>query len=351
MTKKPTSQSSSESKDEVLTSPFTYTRLSSFLTCERLEWFAFQAGGCGVERIKKETFWLEGEFGHYALKHWYTNAERGGLMLRANMVKRIEKMIEDLGEMELEEKQKIEVKLAAMVGACHAYKQQYKSDFARYKVLFVEEPFEITIGDIPFMGRLDLGIQDKETKEIGFMEHKFLTQFSLNNWTVLPLNLQQLIYTLGFKEITGKYPNWYMWNIIQKSKLRRKGMTPMKGHKIAQPEPILEFEARVQQQYLQEPDKMFFRPPPRLVEEKPLEKIQDHIIQHVKAWREMQKAKDLPPMRFPSCETKYGGTCPFAEACAEELLGHKQGWNAPKNRGLYRLKEVLHPELEEDGEE
>lgn len=324
---------------------FTQSRLMDFLTCERFEWYKYRAAGVGVEVVAKEDFFLEGEFGHYALHHWYKNPPHG-LMLRENMVKRIKGMMDDLGEINPEDYERKEMKLAAMVGACHAYKVKYKDDFKKYEILFTEEQFEIDIEGITFRGKLDLGVKERETEDEGFVEHKFVSSFSSKNYEVLPLNLQQLIYTLGFKQITGKYPKWYIWNMIKKSQLRRTGTKPKKGEAVAHPEPLIQYESRVQQQYIEEPDKMFLRTPPRLVEANALEELRKMVAYHLASWVTLSRGKEIPAMRFSSCEGRYGSVCPFGPACVAQMAGHKDGWNSGECSGLYRKKVVQHPELE-----
>jgi len=330
---------------------FTQTRMNTFLECERKEWFQFQAGGCGVESAVKEDYFIEGEFGHYVLKHWYQTgkASKGErpLMLRENMIKRIKAMLDEIPNADMDKVNDINRKLTAMIGACCAYKLVYREDFKRFDILAVESPFEIELGGIKFAGRIDLALHDKDTKTDGFMEHKFLQAFSLENFTNLPLNLQQLVYSMGFEQVTGKLPSWYRWNIVKKSMLRRKGMEPKKGEVVAHPEQLVEFEARVQAQYMEEQDKMFFRPPPRRVEATALEQVRADITAHIENWKRINAEGKVPPMRWSSCEGRYATGCMFGPACTAVLAGHKQGWNAPECRGLYRPKEVLHPELEE----
>jgi len=329
---------------------FTQSRLMDFLTCERLEWFKFQAGGNGVEVMARPDFFLEGEFGHYALSHWYANPPHG-LMLRENMIKRVNKLIDELGEVEEEEMNRKKAKLSAMIGACYAYKSHYKKDFDQFNIILNEAKFEIELGGVTFRGRIDLGVEDKKTKEVGFVEHKFLSSFSLGTYTNLPLNLQQLVYTLGFKELTGKFPNWYVWNVIKKSSLRRKGVKPKKGEMVAHPEALLQYEARVQQQYVEKPDDMFFRTPPRIIEAKALDNLKEMVAGYVMDWTELCQKGVIPSMRFSSCEQRYGQPCPFAPACTAWMAGHKNGWDAGECAGLYRKKVIQHPELEEDKKE
>ena len=131
--------------------------------------------------------------------------------------------------------------------------------------------------------------------------------------------------------------------MIKKSQLRRKGMTG--EGKV--PESLLEYEARVQSQYMEEKDKMFFRPPPRLVEPKALDSVQKHLTHHIAQFKSMMDSKEMPPMRWPSCTGMYGKPCMFGPACMAESVGHREGWNAPECQGLYRVKPVQHMELED----
>jgi hypothetical protein len=332
---------SKETKDTKV-SDFSQTRLMTYMTCPRKEYYQFRIDGVGITSSTPESYFLEGEFGHYALMYFYRNKA----MLKENMIKRIKKMIDRLGAITPEYDQDLRQDMAAMMGACNAYKQLYKKDFTKYKVLFVEQQFEVNIAGYTFKGKLDLGLEDLKDGTKGFVEHKFLSQFSIANFTNLPLNIQQLVYSLGFKQITGEYPTWYMWNIIKKSSLRRKGTKPAKGMAVAVPEHLLEFEARVLQQYMDEPEKMFFRPPPRMVEAEALKRVVEIVEAHMKQW---EASLSKPPlMNLSACEGKYNTACTFAPACTAFMTGHKDGWNAPECTGMYKKKEDQHPELVED---
>lgn len=335
----------SKQQDDNKVSVFSQSRLMSFMTCPRKEYYQYRISGVGISPAVPETYFVEGDFGHYALMFYYKNRT----MLKENMVKRINKSMDALGAITPEYEQDLRQDLAAMTGACNAYKQIYKKDFTQYEVLFIEKQFEVEIAGYTFRGKLDLGLKDKSDGTCGFFEHKFLSQFSLSNYTNLPLNIQQLIYSLGFKEITGAYPTWYRWNIIKKSSLRRKGLKPAKGMAVAVPENLLEFEARVQQQYMDEPEKMFFRPPPRLVEAEALKRVADIVEAHMKLWEAGCSKPAL--MNLSSCEGKYNSACAYAPACTAFMSGHKDGWNAPECTGMYKVKEEQHPELMEDGDD
>ena len=329
-------------KEKEIVVDFTQSRLKDFMTCPRLEFYKYRAGpkGVGVGPALKEDYFIEGEFAHYALKHWYV----GQKMQRVHMMTRVDKMVAGMGEVDPVIADKIRAKLAAMIGACFGYKGSYKGDFDKYEILFVEEPFEFLLGKFRIRGMLDLGLKDKSDDTQGFMDHKFLQALKIENYTALPLNIQQLVYTMGFHALTGEFPKWFIFNFIKKSQLRRKGGTVKNPGK----EPWMQYEARVAQQYLDEPGKMFFRPPPVIVEQKVLEIIKEQVLQWLTAWEVCAEMpdKDLP-MTLTSCEGMYGKLCTFGPACTAFLAGKgKHGWDAPQCKGLYKPKEVLHPELD-----
>jgi hypothetical protein len=314
---------------------FTYSRLMTFLECERKEFFQYLAGGAGVAPAEVQDFFVEGEFGHYALQHWY----KTGRMLRDNMTKRVSKSIDALGEIPPELDNRLRIKLTAMIGACQAYKMHYKADLDRWEILACEEPFELDLGEgRVWRGKLDLVVKDKSDDTIGLIDHKFLQAIS-NITATLPLNPQQLTYVKGVEKLVGKMPDWYMWNIIKKSSLRQKTAGSL--------EPLVQFETRVQQQYLEEPDKMFYRTQPKMVEPLAVERAWDDMMVHLDNHHKLSETGEMPPMRFSACVGMFGNPCVFGPACLAKLLGRgAQGWDAPECRGLYRVKEVQHEELD-----
>jgi len=323
------------------------SRIKTFLACNRLEYYRYRAGeGVGVESTRPETFFVEGEFGHYALMHFY----RTGMMLRQNMLKRMKKIIDSLQGLDPEEFEEYSVKVSAMMGAALGYKARYKNDLSQFNILGVEQTFEVEVFGVKVVGKIDLAVEDKTTKKCGFIEHKFVTIMpNADRMSSLPLDVQGLIYTLGFKKLFGKSPDWYRFNYVRKSALRRKGPTKDKpGYN----EPLEQFEARVGEQYLNEPDKMFWRTPEMPVEENMAKRVGDQLGRIVTGIVEnVDDKQDQPDMNFESCDGKYGRPCSFVPACTAYLAGKKQGWNAPECMGLYRSKAALNPELIEEKEE
>lgn len=329
----------SQSTEPLPSLKVTQSRILSYQNCPRKEYYQFRAGKCGVRPPVTPIYFLEGEFGHYALMHWY----RSGRMLRQNMIKRIEAK---LNEMTLEpaEYDEYRQKMAAMIGAAHGYKVHYAGDLKRYKIVGVEQKFSVKLGDHTIEGKIDLAVEDQKNGGSGFFEHKFVSQFSSKTFQAIPLRLQGLIYALGYKSLYKKLPDWYQYNFIRKSAYARKGPTKTNPTYI---EPFDHFEARVTDQYINEPDRMFFRPPPQIVEPVVLKNIEDQVLIWI---RQMQLSKG-DVLNLSSCEGMYGTLCEYGPACTAFLQGHGDGWDAPECRGLYIRKEVLFPELEEEEEE
>lgn len=334
------STSASASKPEVL--EVTYSRLSTFLVCPMLEYYHYRAGTCGVESTRPVIPFIEGELGHYALHHFHQSDR----MLRANMLDRVEKIVARLGPISPELDNEIRVRLAAITGACLGYKVKYRGDRDRYEHVLIETPFAFDLGEftltdgkpvkVVVRGRIDRFSKDEETKRYILWENKFVSGVTAGKYDSLPLDLQTLIYCEAVKKLTGRYPDEKTWDFIIKSRL-----------KLKQTETLASFEARVQQQYTEEPDKMFFRPPPKRVDKNMFPRLKEQLGLLMNGFL----YSETPMMNFSSCLGSYGRPCPFIQACTAKLQGEKDGWNAAQCQGLYHAKKVLHPELEPEAEE
>jgi len=334
----------SKSETQVLT----YSRLMAFMQCPRLEYYKYRVANVGLKTTAPYIPYIEGELGHYALKFFYKN----GTMLRENMLKRVAKIIDAAGPLDPETDDDLRTAISAMVGAVLAYKEQYYGDIdhtdnqgkviqkGKYDRLMVEEPFEFEFEGYKFDGRIDLLARDRTNKKVVLIEHKFTSGQLAGRLVQLPMDLQEMIYCEAVKQLTGAYPDFKIWNFIRKSQLRRKKMGDIL-------EPVGTFEARVQKQYIDEPDKMFFRSQPLVVEPKMIENVRLQLANILKDFR----AEGKPVMRFSSCLGQYGRPCEFIQACTGHLLDHADGWNAPESQGLYRLKEAQHEELRNEDDD
>lgn len=324
-----------ESTGELKQDSMTFTRLSSFLRCPMSEYYSYGVNNVGVETTAPYIPFIEGDFGHYAVAMFY----KTGLMLRANLLKRAEVTIAEVtvaaGGLDPEVDEELRLSLAAMLGAAPGYRNQYKGDLDKYEVLFVEEPFEFQIGPYTIRGKVDRGLRDKKTGDALVWETKWVGGITQGAYAALPMSLQDLLYCEGFKQITGEYPRLMARDYIQKTRLRRRKDSQ------GGVESLVQYESRVSQQFIEEPDKMFWRPPPRLVEKQVVQGVHNHVENILKM---REQVMQNPYMSF-TCLGMYGTPCPFVQACTAKLAGHNDGWNAPECRGQYRLKPELHPEL------
>jgi hypothetical protein len=140
-------------------------------------------------------------------------------------------------------------------------------------------------------------------------------------------------------------PDYVVFDYIIKSQLRKK------ASKSGGYETLPSFTSRVQEQYLTKMDEqtgkhaMFVRMPPIPLETTMLTRAEAMIGTAISHMRNCQ------PICEWQCIGRYGQGCGFIEACTALLKNHKDGWNAPECRGLYKKKEVLHTELEKEEED
>lgn len=327
----------------------TYSRMSSYLTCPTLEYYQYRAGGCGIEGTEPYLPFIEGEFLHYALHHWYKSQR----MLRDNLIRRITKKIDEVKELgggagllpEVDDK--LRVSLTAMVGACLGYKDRYRTDFTQHDVVLTEAPFRVEMQDLGIFleGKIDLltRTRDKD-KKLVLWEHKAVGDVAQDSYVALPLSFQDMVYCLGVEQLTGDLPDLTQRNYILKSRLRRKGELAKSNL-----ETLPCFEARVLAQYMEEPDKKFFRPPPLRVLPVTVECVMEHLNKLITQFR--GGFDETPLMNFTSCLGMYGQACRFVPACVAKMQKHADGWNAPECQGLFRPKKLQHPELKVEKEE
>lgn len=310
----------------------TYSRIASFLTCPMKEFYQYRAGGKGIESTTPYIPFIEGEFLHYALMHFHKSYR----MLRVNLLKRADKIIERVtrsaGGLDPETDDKLRIALAAMTGAALGYKILYHDDQLKFETLYVEEPFQFELEGYIIRGRIDWIARDKETDKLVNWENKSASQISSDTYVALPMSLQDLLYCEGTHMLLGEYPDLRCRNYVIKTKLRRK------KDKQGGRETLASYEARVLQQYVDEPEKKFFRPPPLRVLKKTMESVRDQLALN------LRRMKAEASMAF-NCEGKFGQPCQFVPACTAKLQGHADGWNAPECAGMYRSKEHQHPEL------
>jgi hypothetical protein len=310
---------------------YTYTRLMSWLDCPMREFYEFQAGGHGIKSAMPYEPFIEGELGHYAIAMW----RKSGRMLKVNMIKRVEKILDDLRKgagAEPELIDSLEKKLAAMVGATQAYKMHYKADLEDHEWKAIEEEAEVQIGNSTVLMKMDAISTRKKDKRLILWENKFVSSATnaAATYALLPMNLQTTLYCEGCKQLLGKYPDFIQFDYTFKSALRLK-----------KDESVEAFHDRVRDQYLEDPGKKFFRPPSIPFDPNVLDRVKTAVRKQV-----AQMQGTIPNFNFGSCAGKYGKPCQFAPACTARLAGKSvEGWDSAMCAGLYKKKTKTHPEL------
>ena len=312
-----------------------YSRIRTFLECPMKEYYTYRVEGVGITTTTPYKPFILGDLLHYALAKYHDpQCQR---MLRQNMINRVHKVIDSLGPIEPEKLNSMMVELHGMVGACLGYKEVYKTDKDEFETLFVEKDFAFERKGVTIRGKVDWGVKTKDNKTM-FVEEKSTSDspsMLLTKYALTPLNAQGLIYTEGFKSITGAYPDLMCWDYVVKTGLRPKGSLE-KGNL----EPLETYIDRVQEQYMVEPEKKFFRTPPLPVDQNLVKAVWEYLDTII-----MKIQTERPYMSF-NCLGMFGTACPFAEACTAKLRGMKDGWNAGNCLGLYKLKECQHEELD-----
>ena len=313
----------------------TYSRVKTFLECPMKEYFSYRVNGVGITIREPYVPFIAGEMLHYALSKFHDpNCQ---MMLKENMIKRVNKIIDSFGPMDSDLLDKLQTDMYGMIGACLGYKERYATDKTKYETLFVEKEFTFELHGFTWRGKLDWVVRNMD-KKLMFVEEKSTSESSdslANKYSVLPLDLQGLIYTKGVEAVTGEMPELMCWDFILKTKLRRKGDIE-KGNL----ETLPDFAERVKMQYLEEPEKKFFRTPPLLVQKQMVENVNKQL-----GFVANRIACEVPHMSF-DCLGMYGTPCKFAPACTAKLKNHKDGWDAGECLGIYKVKEAQHEELD-----
>jgi len=315
----------------------TFSRISMILGCPMKGFYGYQAGGNGIELLAPFMPFIEGEFVHYALSHFHKSDRMQRVHLMERMKEIINRYKDGAGGIDPELDNKLQKSLAAMLGACLGYKQRYKDDKDKYETLYVEEPFQFEIAGFTVEGVIDWVARDKKSDQLIIVEHKTTSRLAPSVYEAMPMSFQDLLYCEGVKALTGEYPDAMMRNYVVKSALRRR------KDKEGGMESLPQFETRVTQQYMDEPEKKFFRTPPVKLLKTTIKSV---LAQLEKILSHIALVQVDPYMDFSACIGKYDTPCAFMPACRAKLQCHADGWNAPECRGLFREKEELHPEVE-----
>lgn len=90
------------------------------------------------------------------------------------------------------------------------------SGFGEYEIIGVEEPFNISIGDIKITGIIDLILKDKQ-KNIHLADHKSSDVKKVDSDKAKEYWKQMYLYSIAIKDKYGKYPKQLHINAFRKN--------------------------------------------------------------------------------------------------------------------------------------
>ena len=139
---------------------------------------------------------------------------------------------------------------AVVMGMLKGYAKAYlKGDMASYKILRAEESFAIPLEKgRQYMGKRDLLVMDRKTEKLVLFEHKTTSRLDGGYLAKLPLDNQILGYAWSVGKLMGRLPERVVYNVAKKPGIRQKAS-----------ETFEEFAARVEQEYVLEPARYFYR--------------------------------------------------------------------------------------------
>ena len=203
-----------------------------------------------------------------------------------------------------------------------------KADLKRYKVIETEKAFKLKMGKgMVYRGKRDMMVKRKNDKKLFLVEHKTTARLDAAYISKLPLDSQILGYAMSYEEEHRRLPDGVMYNVTMKSQCRQTGSESFK-----------QFCQRLEDIYLNEPTRMFYREPVRFKKKD----IANFKVELLKFFKEFNRsiAEKYFYMNTTEC-TEYGG-CNFMRLCLE----------GPNMKTLmhYRVRKAVHEELEETQE-
>lgn len=188
---------------------------------------------------------------HKCLAEWYrSNGKIKMEKIAAPVAKELGSFLKTHGDFfDNEEKEKLESSIATFVGMVVGYAAANDSDRKTLKFdpqIGVEREFLVDCGEFYYAGSID-GLPTVKGKQ-WLMEHKTASFVNEHYISRLALDTQSRGYMFAVKALTGKLPHGVIYNVTQKCKLRRKC-----------DEKAEDFNRRVAEAYMSEPDKYFYR--------------------------------------------------------------------------------------------
>lgn len=210
----------------------------------------------------------------------------------------------DKGSMSPDDMQDLELDKAKIQGIMSAYIEAYEKDFDEYPTILTEQEGEVAMINGSLRGRLDALFQDKNDSW-WILETKTTSQISNTQLQKVPLDSQTLGYCALAESIIHEVPIGVIYNVIQKSRLRRKIRESWE-----------EFITRVKVDYSNWRERGYFqRTKIRLNDRHFHDWKEDKTNLITEIVSKMDNPDTIWRRSTGACEGKYGSACEYLPAC------------------------------------
>lgn len=187
---------------------------------------------------------------HECLGAWYRSKRSSMAKIVAPVFKELNELLEKEGQFyDDEEREKLSAGISSFRGMMMGYAEVHKADRDTWKFhrdIGIEREFLIDCGDFYYAGSIDGVPQVMGCDWV--LEHKTASNISESYVGRLALDTQSRGYMFAIMAITGKMPKGTIYNVTQKTKLRRKSDESWES-----------YNSRVAQDYMAQPDKYYYR--------------------------------------------------------------------------------------------
>lgn len=321
-------------------SPFIWTSssLKLFRRCKRKFYWKY------IHRLvtkRQSSSLVVGTAFHNALADWYSNPKTTMEKVAERHAEKLKQQIQDnLHFFDQDEADKAQQQLDTLVGMLTGYGIEYGKDRKAWVIekSGIETKFDVDCGSYRFQGKIDGCFARKVAGYKGhrpfLIEHKTASRIGESYIDRLPMDTQCRAYMFGAKHGLGVRAHDVLYDVVAKSKLRRKSG-----------ESLRHFSTRVRDDYLARPGHYFWR------EALPFsdDDIESFRFELHQANRELEliKSGEFGDPLDPRAWQPNDGECnAFFKTCEYMRLD-----NSGLDHGtamLYDQSSVLHGELEDD---
>jgi len=285
-----------------------HSKKSTWKTCRRKFWLQY---GQGLSKREQPTYFVFGRIFHEEIERFYLKGRKcKESLLVKRVTKRIERELksgEGLTPAYVDALWKMHATLCGMI---RGYARTYKKKDRVYTVDATEWTFNVPVENTlwSYTGIVDLKATKKKKKYL--WDHKTTSQMDSKSVLKMSIDKQLMGYAYAEKITTGKAPDYVMYNIIKKPGIRLK-----------KDESDDQFLARVEDEYLSDPNKYFHREVIKVSNDKIKEFEED--FRQVTADIE-DTIKNGRWYQDESRCLEYGG-CPFLELCTGKMCESTMG--------------------------